>query len=74
LIIQGIVLVGIGSFLFHATLLYEAQLADELPMIYVGSISLFIVFDDEPGYGLQSWRSKILIALLLLFDILFTWS
>jgi len=72
--IQGIVLVGIGSFLFHATLLYEAQLADELPMIYVGSIGLFIVFDDEPGYGLQSRRSKLLIALLLLFDILFTWS
>jgi len=37
-------------------------------------MGLFIVFDDEPGYGLQSPRSKILITLLLLFDILFTWS
>jgi hypothetical protein len=71
---QGIALVGIGSFLFHATLLYEAQLADELPMIYVGSMSLFITFDDGPGHGIKSRRSKILIALLLLFDVLFTWS
>ncbi|KAF8257870.1 hypothetical protein EI94DRAFT_1816692 [Lactarius quietus] len=27
----GCALIGLGSFLFHATLLYEAQLADELP-------------------------------------------
>lgn len=70
----GVTLVGIGSFLFHATLLYEAQLADELPMIYVGSMSLFITFDDGAGYGVHSLRSKSLIAILLLFDVLFTWS
>ena len=29
----GIGVVGVGSFLFHATLLYEWQLADELPML-----------------------------------------
>ncbi|KAJ3567334.1 hypothetical protein NP233_g6427 [Leucocoprinus birnbaumii] len=70
----GVALVGIGSFLFHATLLYEAQLADELPMIYVASMSVFIAFDDEPGYGIKSQRSKSLIAVLLTFDVLFTWS
>ena len=71
---QGVGLVGLGSLFFHATLLFEAQLADELPMIYVGSMSLFLVFDSKPGFGLQSTRSKVLIVLLALFDILFTWS
>lgn len=70
----GVGLVGIGSCFFHATLLFEAQLADELPMIYVGSMSLFIVFDNKPGFGLSSTRSKMLIVLLALFDVLFTWS
>jgi len=70
----GVGLVGVGSFLFHATLLFEAQLADELPMIYVGSMCLFICFDDEPGYGVKSLRSRLLIVLLILFDVLFSWS
>ncbi|EKM84053.1 hypothetical protein AGABI1DRAFT_81775 [Agaricus bisporus var. burnettii JB137-S8] len=70
----AVALVGVGSFLFHATLLYEAQLADELPMIYVGSMGLFITFDDGPGFSLESRRSKLLIAFLLLFDLSFSWS
>ncbi|KAG6865763.1 hypothetical protein C0991_011960 [Blastosporella zonata] len=69
----GIGLVGIGSFAFHATLLFQAQLADELPMIYVGSMSLFLLFDNRPGYGVTA-RTRALIALLLIFDVLFTWS
>ncbi|KAG5342044.1 hypothetical protein C0989_005724 [Termitomyces sp. Mn162] len=54
---MGIALVGFGSFAFHATLLLEAQLADELPMIYVGSMSLWFLFDDRPGYGVKSSRT-----------------
>ena len=34
----GIALVGVGSFLFHGTLLYETQLMDELPMLFASSI------------------------------------
>jgi len=71
---KGVALVALGSFFFHATLLFEAQLADELPMIYAGSGSLFLLFDNKPGYGLHTSRTKILIALLTLFDVLFTWS
>ncbi|RDB29029.1 Alkaline ceramidase 3 [Hypsizygus marmoreus] len=70
----GIALVGIGSFAFHASLLFQAQLADELPMIYVGSMSLWFLFDDQPGFGVRSTRTKILIAMLIAFDVLFTWS
>lgn len=71
---QGVGLVGVGSFAFHATLLFQAQLADELPMIYVGSVALWLVFDDKPGFGLRSVRTMALIALLVVFDALFTWS
>ncbi len=71
---QGIALVGIGSFFFHATLLFEAQLADELPMIYVGSMSLFLLFDTTPGFGVANPRSRALIVALVLFDVFFTWS
>ncbi|PPQ83777.1 hypothetical protein CVT26_004865 [Gymnopilus dilepis] len=70
----GVALVGIGSFFFHATLLFEAQLADELPMIYVASMSLFLLWDSEPGFGLAKRRTKGLIGLLALFDGVFTWS
>ena len=72
--LQGIALVGLGSFFFHATLLFEAQLADELPMIYVSSVNLFHLFDNQPGFGLKSGRSEILLVLVALFDVLFSWS
>lgn len=71
---QGVGLVGLGSFAFHATLQYEAQLADELPMIYVGSMSLWLIFDDQPGFDLQRSRTKWMIFLLIAFDVLFTLS
>ncbi|KAG2022865.1 phytoceramidase [Coprinopsis cinerea AmutBmut pab1-1] len=70
----GVALVGIGSFFFHATLQYHAQLADELPMIYVGSMSLWMLFDSKPGFGLKSSRTRFLLAAALLLDVLFTWS
>ncbi|KAF8665359.1 hypothetical protein AX16_000378 [Volvariella volvacea WC 439] len=70
----GVALVGIGSFAFHATLLYEAQLADELPMIYVGAMSLWLSFDTDNGFGLQSSRTRALVALMVIFNILFTYS
>ncbi|KAF8738651.1 hypothetical protein AX14_010751 [Amanita brunnescens Koide BX004] len=70
----GLGLVGIGSFAFHATLLYEAQLADELPMIYVGSIGVWLIFDDQPGFDLQRSSTRWLIVLLIAFDVLFTLS
>jgi dihydroceramidase len=53
---------------------YHAQLADELPMIYVGSMSLWLLFDNKPGFGLRSSRTQFLIAVAILADVLFTWS
>jgi len=68
------ILVGLGSFAFHATLLYEAQLADELPMIYGTSYGMFLLFDTTNGYGLHSTRAKSLAIGLTLFNVLFSWT
>lgn len=69
---KGFTLVGVGSFAFHATLLHEAQLADELPMIFVSSYGLFCLFDTKGrDFSRRSW---LLVAAFLAFNILFTWS
>uniref|UniRef100_A0A0W0F1J5 Alkaline phytoceramidase n=1 Tax=Moniliophthora roreri TaxID=221103 RepID=A0A0W0F1J5_MONRR len=70
----GFAFVGVGSMAFHATLLYEAQLMDELPMVYVASMSLWLLYDYQQGFDLRSFRTKNHVAALLLFDVLFTWS
>jgi hypothetical protein len=72
--LQGCALVGLGSIFFHATLLYEAQLADELPMIYAASFLLAVLLESEPGFGFKSTYSKFLVAATILFDIVFTAS
>lgn len=70
----GVALVGVGSFFFHATLQFHAQLADELPMIYVGSMALWLLFDNQPGFGIASARTKFLVVAAVILDILFTWT
>ncbi|EIM91264.1 alkaline phytoceramidase [Stereum hirsutum FP-91666 SS1] len=70
----GLLLVGLGSFAFHATLLYGPQLADELPMIYVASWSCFLLYDTQPGFNLRNRRSTTLLFAMAAFDILFTAS
>lgn len=70
--LQGFALVGLGSFIFHATLLYSAQLADELPMIYVASYCCAVLFDTQPGFGIYNVRSIGIIAFLVSFNITFT--
>lgn len=44
--------VGIGSSCFHATLLYEMQLLDELPMIYCTCVMIFCIYhcSNNPGH------------------------
>jgi len=70
----GFALVGLGSFIFHATLLYEAQLADELPMIYVAAYCCAVLFDTQPGHSLRNVKALSITALLFAFNAFFTWS
>ncbi|CAN6661604.1 alkaline ceramidase Ypc1p [Trichomonascus vanleenenianus] len=54
----GFATVGIGSWMFHMTLLYEYQLLDELPMIYATCVPYWIVF----SYG-KSRADSVKVAL-----------
>lgn len=69
---QGFALVGLGSFVFHATLLFSAQLADELPMVYVASYFSAALFDTQPGFDIYNARSIGIGIILVVFNVLFT--
>ncbi|WFD04894.1 hypothetical protein MVES1_000219 [Malassezia vespertilionis] len=47
----GLAVVGIGSFLFHMTLKHEAQLGDELPMIWASSYVGWVLMQHTSMYG-----------------------
>ncbi|KAG9305804.1 hypothetical protein G9A89_001093 [Geosiphon pyriformis] len=50
---MGIATIGIGSWFFHMTLLFEFQLLDELPMIYGTCILLYNIYEihERPKFG-----------------------
>lgn len=68
----GIALVGIGSFLFHATLKYEWQLGDEIPMIFSASFIAYVAFDTGRSGTPRSWFVNILPFLLFFYDLIVT--
>ncbi|KAK0465540.1 ceramidase-domain-containing protein [Desarmillaria tabescens] len=70
----GFATVGLGSFAFHATLLFHWQLADELPMVYVASLGCWVLYDRSPGFSFVDSRALITLFMTIAFDALFTWS
>ncbi|KAI0756269.1 alkaline phytoceramidase [Daedaleopsis nitida] len=70
----GFALVGIGSFIFHATLTFEAQLMDELPMIYVASYCCAMLFDTARGFELRKSNALPLGIVFASLNCLFTLS
>jgi dihydroceramidase len=55
--------VGVGSFLFHATLKYEMQLLDELSMIYLACTTFFAIFSH--GQSRQATVSILVFSISL---------
>ncbi|KAG7470569.1 hypothetical protein MATL_G00115230 [Megalops atlanticus] len=62
----GLAAVGVGSWCFHMTLLYEMQLLDELPMIY--SCCLFVYCLCE-CFKQENTVHYFLIVVLLVFSV-----
>lgn len=41
---SGLLFIGVGSWMFHATLRYEFQLLDELPMLYCACFLVYALY------------------------------
>ncbi|PLW23396.1 hypothetical protein PCASD_11888 [Puccinia coronata f. sp. avenae] len=62
----GIASIGVGSFLFHATLRYEWQLGDELPMIFCCAFIAYVTLDTRSA---SLPRTRFVRCLPYLFSI-----
>lgn len=64
----ALLVVGLGSAAFHGTLLRTAQAADELPMVYLGLLTMWMVAQRERATG----EGRGLAVALGLYGAVFT--
>jgi dihydroceramidase len=55
-----LVLVGLGSIAFHATLRFELQMLDELPMLYLVTWLVYLLVEPGPDRLLGVWFPALL--------------
>ncbi|KAJ2559189.1 hypothetical protein EV175_000451 [Coemansia sp. RSA 1933] len=58
---RAITVVGIGSWLFHATLKYSMQMTDELPMLWAVSIACYIAITMQYSVNKRVVRNILII-------------
>ncbi len=66
LVFCSIALVGLGSMAFHATLLFELQMLDELPMLYTATLLVYILVENRPERRFGAWFPATLAAYAVL--------
>ena len=64
-----LLLTGIGSYMFHMTLLFQMQLLDELPMVWGGSFMLYVLYRARNSF---KDGGKTVGIILLLYAIVVT--
>ncbi|KAJ2554323.1 alkaline ceramidase ydc1, partial [Coemansia sp. RSA 1933] len=57
----AMLLVGVGSICFHATLKYSTQLLDELPMLYVCTLAFYSLVEIETKTR-HGWKLPVTLA------------
>ena len=60
-----LILVGLGSVAFHATLRFGLQMLDELPMLYLVTWLVWLLVENGPTRRLGSWFPAALVAYVL---------
>jgi dihydroceramidase len=58
----ALAVVGVGSMAFHATLRFEFQMLDELPMLYTALVMLYIVLENARERRFGGWLPFALVA------------
>jgi dihydroceramidase len=66
----AVCLVGVGSITFHASLRFELQLLDELPMLYSALIMVYILLENRAERRFGAWFPALLVVHALLVTTL----
>jgi len=66
--------VGLGSIAFHATLLFQHQMMDELPMLYLALLMVYILVENRPERRFGRWFPLALLGYAVLATYLTAFS